>query len=37
MRIEKIEIENYRNLDGVKVRFILDANYIVGENNIRMH
>lgn len=34
MRIEKIEIQNYRNLDGVKVHFNLESNYIVGENNI---
>lgn len=34
MRIEKIEIQNYRNLDGVSVHFDLNSNYIVGENNI---
>lgn len=34
MRFERIEIENYRNLDGVKVHFNLESNYIVGENNI---
>lgn len=34
MRIEKIEIQNYRNLDDVKVHFNLESNYIVGENNI---
>lgn len=34
MKIERISINNYRNLDGVSVHFNLDSNYIVGENNI---
>ena len=34
MRLEKISIENYRNLDGINVHFNLESNYIVGENNI---
>lgn len=34
MRFKSIEIENYRNLDGIKVHFNLESNYIVGENNI---
>ncbi len=34
MRLEKISVSNYRNLDGVNVHFDLESNYIVGENNI---
>lgn len=34
MRIIKIKIENYRNLDGVSIRFDEDVNFIVGENNL---
>jgi len=34
MRIAKVEIGNYRNLDGVSVSFDEDCNFIVGENNI---
>ena len=34
MKLEKILIENYRNLDGINVHFNLESNYIVGENNI---
>jgi len=34
MRLEKIEIKNYRNLDGVSIHFNMESNYIVGENNI---
>mgnify|MGYP001019013388 CR=1 FL=1 len=34
MRIAKVEIGNYRNLDGVSVSFDENCNFIVGENNI---
>ncbi len=34
MKIIKIEIKNYRNLDGVTVYFAEDCNFIVGENNL---
>jgi len=34
MQIKKIEINNYRNLDGQKVSFEDNCNFIVGENNL---
>ena len=34
MRIVELKIENYRNLDGVLIKFDEDVNYIVGENNL---
>lgn len=34
MRISKVEVSNFRNLDSITVQFNPDANYIVGENNI---
>lgn len=34
MRIVELKIENYRNLDGVSIKFVEDVNYIVGENNL---
>ena len=34
MRIVELKIENYRNLDGVSIKFDEDVNYIVGENNL---
>lgn len=34
MRILEIECTNYRNLDGLHVRFSDDLNYLVGENNV---
>ncbi len=34
MRISKLRIENYRNLDGVSISFDEDVTYIVGENNL---
>lgn len=34
MRISKLRIENYRNLDGVTISFDEDVTYIVGENNL---
>jgi len=32
--IEKVEINNFRNLDGIKMRFDSKINFIVGENNL---
>lgn len=34
MRISKLRIENYRNLDGVAISFDEDVTSIVGENNL---
>lgn len=34
MRISSVQIANFRNLDNITINFNLDANYIVGENNI---
>lgn len=34
MKITHLQIHNYRNLDGVKVSFAEDCNFIVGENNL---
>lgn len=34
MKISKVEIKNYRNLDGVTVHLADDCNFIVGENNL---
>lgn len=34
MRIIKVTIENYRNLDGVSIKLNEDVSYIVGENNL---
>lgn len=34
MRILEISSTNFRNLDGVTLRFSEDLNYIVGENNV---
>jgi putative ATP-dependent endonuclease of OLD family len=34
MKIKKLEIKNYRNLDGVVINFDDDCNFIVGENNL---
>jgi len=34
MKIKKLEIKNYRNLDGLVVHFDDACNFIVGENNI---
>lgn len=34
MKITKVQIYNYRNLDGVEVFFADDCNFIVGENNL---
>ena len=34
MRISALEIKNYRNLDGVNIKFHPTINFIVGENNL---
>ncbi|WPV67115.1 ATP-dependent nuclease [Chitinophaga sp. LS1] len=34
MQIKKLVIKNYRNLDGQKVSFADNCNFIVGENNL---
>lgn len=34
MKIKKLEIKNYRNLDGLTIHFDDDCNFIVGENNL---
>lgn len=34
MRIASISFENYRNLNGVKLNFDYDCNFLVGENSI---
>jgi len=34
MRIKRVKIHNYRNLDGAEVFFADDCNFIVGENNL---
>jgi putative ATP-dependent endonuclease of OLD family len=34
MKIKKLEIKNYRNLDGLVIHFDDACNFIVGENNI---
>lgn len=34
MKLKKIEINNYRNLDGIELIFDPDINFIVGETNL---
>lgn len=34
MRIRRISISNYRNIDGIVVDFHPEANYIIGDNNL---
>lgn len=34
MKITKIEISNYRNLDGVKITFDPKINFLIGENDL---
>lgn len=34
MKITKLEVLNYRNLDGEKISFEENCNFIVGENNL---
>lgn len=34
MKIKRVKINNYRNLDGIELCFNKESNYIVGENNL---
>jgi len=34
MRISTLEIKNYRNLDGVTIKFHPKMNFVIGENNL---
>lgn len=34
MKITRIKVSNYRNIDGVDVHFNPDCSYIIGENNL---
>jgi len=34
VHIGKVEINNFRNLDGIKMEFDSKINFIVGENNL---
>lgn len=34
MRISRLEIKNYRNLDGVIIKFHPKMNFVIGENNL---
>ena len=34
MRLVCVKVHNYRNIDGIKVSFNPDCNYIIGENNL---
>lgn len=34
MRFDSISVSNYRNIDGVKIVFHPECNYIIGENNL---
>ena len=34
MKLKRISIENYRNLDSTNIEFDETCNFIVGENNI---
>ena len=34
MKIDSVEINNYRNLDGIRVFFNPECSYIIGENNL---
>ena len=34
MKIKKIFIENYRNLNAIEISFEESCNFIVGENNL---
>ena len=34
MKIKRVKINNYRNLDGIELCFDKESNYIVGENNL---
>lgn len=34
MKVTRIEVSNYRNIDGLIVDFHPTSNYIIGENNL---
>lgn len=34
MRIARVKVENYRNIDGIEAFFNPECNYIIGENNL---
>lgn len=34
MRLIRVKVSNYRNIDGITVIFNSNSNYIIGENNI---
>lgn len=34
MRIDSVAVSNYRNIDGIRVLFHPECNYIIGENNL---
>ena len=34
MKIEYVNIKNYRNLDVISIRLNDDSSYIIGENNL---
>lgn len=34
MRIVRVKVSNYRNIDGITVVFNPDCSYIIGENNL---
>lgn len=34
MRINRVKIHNYRNIDGIEVLLNPECNYIIGENNL---
>lgn len=34
MRISRVKVHNYRNIDGIEVLLNPECNYIIGENNL---
>ncbi len=34
MRLNRVKVSNYKNIDGITVIFNPDSNYIIGENNL---
>ena len=34
MRISRVKVKNYRNIDGIEVFLNPECNYIIGENNL---
>lgn len=34
MRISRVKVHNYRNIDGIEVVLNPECNYIIGENNL---